>query len=483
MKRRLGPLVSILLLAGLVAYVYVYEIRGKVGEDTRDAAKDKAIPFERASLRAIRLANDSGALRLEKEGDAWKLTEPLKAGADKDAVEGLLNSLESAKVERRLGKAEDRKQYGLEPPKASVTIETSPPDGPRTLLIGESSPIGGSYYALLPGTNDLAVVSSSIGEVTHKEASALRDKSLLSFDPWKVKRFTLERGRETIRLEKPDDGWVVRQPVEAPADGPTITDLLNALETLRATRFDSEKPLEPDLKRFGLSPPQARLTLLQEGWDVEKSVVFGKEVPGGGRYARTIGRDPVLTVPADFWTKVTTRFFDLRRRDLLGVQQYRVEAITLARKGHPAITLARDKDQTWTLSGAARGKLKPDSVDTLLRMVSDLKAVAFDDSPKETVRAGILKRPALDLTLQEEADASSGKQKSQHLLISEPDKAGHVLVRDMAWRPIAVAPADVLKKIDTQVDALLKEASEAPKPEASPAGSATPSASPGTVPR
>jgi uncharacterized protein DUF4340 len=482
-KRRLGPIVSILLLAGLVAYVYVYEIRGRAGDDASAAAKDKAIPFERATLKSVRLTNESGALRLEKEGDAWKLTEPLKADTDKDAVEGLLNSLELAKVERRLGKAEDRKQYGLDPPKASVTIESSSPVGPRTLLIGESSPIGGSYYALLPGTNEVSVVSSSIGDMTRKEASSLRDKSLLTLDPWKVKRFTLERGRETIRLEKPDDGWLVRQPVEAPADGPTITDLLNALETLRATRFDSEKPSEPDLKRFGLSPPQARLTILQEGWDVEKSVVFGKEAPGGGRYARTLGRDPVLTVPADFWTKVTTRLFDLRRHDLLGVQQYRVEAITLARNRQPAITLARDKDQTWILSGAARGKLKADSVDLLMRMISDLKVVAFDDSPKETVRAGIVKRPALDLTLQEEADASSGKQKSQHLLISEPDKAGHVLVRDMAWRPIAVAAADVLKKIDGQIDALLKEAAEAPKPEASPAGSAAPSSSPGTVPR
>jgi len=482
-KRRLGPLVSLLLLAGLFAYVYVYEIRGRAGEDKVDTAKDKAIPFERARLKAIRLTNDSGALRLQKEGDAWKLTEPLQADADKDAVEGLLNSLEFAKIERRLAKSEDRKQYGLDPPKASVTIETSAPEGPRTLQIGESSPIGGSYYALLPGTNDVAVVSSTIGDVTRKETISLRDKSLLSLDPWKVKTLTLERGRETIRLEKPDDGWVVRQPVEAPADGPTITDLLNALQTLRATRFDSEKPAAPDLKRFGLSPPQARLTLLQEGWDVEKSVLFGKEAAGGGRYARTSGRDPVLTVPADFWPKVTTRFFDLRRRDLLGVQQYRVESITLARKGQPALTLTRDKEQSWTLTGASVGKLKSDSVDTLLRMISDLKAVAFDDSPKESVRSGILKRPALDLTLQEETDTASGKQKSQHLVISEPDRAGHILVRDMAWHPVAVAAADVLKKIDAQVDALVKEASEAPKPEASPAASPSPATSPGAVPR
>jgi uncharacterized protein DUF4340 len=482
-KRRLGPLVAIALLGGLLAYVYVFEIRGKGGEQPADTAKDKPIPFERAALKAIDLKNDSGALRLERQGEGWILTQPLRADADKDAVEGLLNSLEFARVERRLGTGGDRKSYGLDPPRASVTIETTQPGDPRTLLIGEVSPIGGSCYALLPGTNDIAVISSSIADLTRKDLLALRDKSLLSLDAWKVKKLTLERGKEIIRLEKPDDGWIVRQPVEAPADGPTITDLLNALGTLRATKFDTESPTQADLKRFGLSPPQARLTLLQEGWDVEKSVLFGKEATGGGRYERTVGRDPVVTVPADFWTKVTTRFFDLRRRELMGVQQYRVETITLSRHGQPGVTFKRDKDQTWTVSGAAQGKVKSDTVDTFLKTVGDLKASAFDDAPKESVRDGIAKRPALDLTLEEEADATSGKQKSQHLLISPPDKAGHVLVRDMAWHPVAVAAADVLSKIDAQIDALLKEASQTPKAAASPAATAIPSPSPAANPK
>jgi len=475
-KRRLGPLLSILLLAGLVAYVYFVELRGRREGTAAETGKDRPISFERATLKSVRLTNDSGSLKLEKAGEQWRLTEPLQTDADKDAVEGLLNSLEMAHIERRLGKGEDRKQYGLDPPKATVTLETAGAGG-GTLGIGESSPIGGSWYALLPGGNEVAVVSSTIGDMAHKDALALRDKALLALDPWKIKKLTLERGKETIRLEKPDDGWVVRQPVEAPADGPTITDLLNALQTLRATRFDSEKPAAADLKRCGLSPPLARMVLLQDGWDVEKTVEFGKEAAGGGRYARTLGRDPVLTVPADFWTKVTTKFFDLRRRELLGVQQYRVETVVLARHGRPAITLQRGKDQDWTVSGGAQGTIKSESADTLLRMVSDLKALAFDDNPKESVRSGVLKEAALDLTLTEESDAASGKQKSQHLLVSGPDKAGHVLVRDMAWRPIAIASADVLKKIDTQIDDLLKEAAT-PKPQASASPSAAPAPSP-----
>jgi hypothetical protein len=117
-----------------------------------------------------------------------------------------------------------------------------------------------------------------------------------------------------------------------------------------------------------------------------------------------------------------------------------------------------------------------------LRTISDLKVQAFDDNPKESVRQGVTRNAALDLTLVEEAYTSGGKQKSQHLLVSPPDKAGHVLVRDMAWRPVAVASAEVLSKIQTQVDALVKEAAATPRTEPSPTPSANPSPNPSATP-
>ena len=479
MKRRLGPILAVALLLGLGVYTYLSEVRGTAGEKKTGAEKDKAIPFDRAGLKSIRIKNDNGEFRVEKQGESWKLTAPLQTDADKETLEGLLGSLDAAHVERRLGKESDRKQYGLDPPKASLTIEATPPAPAGTLEIGDSNPVGGTYYALLPGSGEVAVVGSTLGEVAKKDLLSLRDKSLLTLDPWKMKRLSLERGKETIRLEKAGEGWVIRQPVETPADGPTITDLLNALQNLRASAFDVEKPSGADLRRFGLTPPQARMTLLQEGWDVEKTVVFGKEVKGGGRYARTLGRDPVITVPADFWPKVTTRLFDLRRKDLLGVQQYRIESITFARGGGTAMTLTRQKDQTWLLAGASRGSVKSETVDTLLRAISDLKALSFDDHPKEPQRASLSRRPALDLTLQEEADASGGKPRSQHLLIGPPDKKGQSLVRDLAWTPIATAASGILDRINGTIEAIVKEAA-APKPAASPA--ASPSVSPAPPP-
>src|SRR5207245_3134313 len=190
----------------------------------------------------------------------------------------------------------------------------------------------------------------------------------------------------------------------------------------------------------------------------------------GGRDPRTPGRDPGITVPSDFWPKVTTKLFELRRKDLLGVQQYRIESITFARGGGRAMTLTRQKDQSWLLAGASQGSVKSETVDTLLRSISDLKGLSFDDHPNKQLGASLSRHPALELTMQEEADTSGGKPKSQHLLIGPPDKKGRSLVRDMAWTPIATATPGVLAKINAQIEAVVKEAA-APKPVASPSPS------------
>ena len=72
---------------------------------------------------------------------------------------------------------------------------------------------------------------------------------------------------------------------------------------------------------------------------------------------------------------------------------------------------------------------------------------------------------------------SGGAAKSQHLVFGLPERGGSVRVRDMAWRPIAVLPAAALDSLDKDLDAVVKEASEAPKATPAPSPAASPAAS------
>ena len=472
-KPPVGPLVAFVLLAGLSAWVIFKE--APPGSAPKDDAKpeERVLEFPRESVKTITISGGQGEFRIEKEGEAWRLAQPVRTAADTEAIEGLLSGIESARIDRRLGAGGDLKTYGLDPPGATLTLEAGE-SAPRVLRLGAEAPIGGTWYAQLPENGEVAIITSSGGEFARQDLLALRDKTLVDLDAWKVRRLTMTRPGGSIALEKFDDTWTVKTPVEAPADGPTITDLLTALQNLRARSFPAESPNAAELRRFGLDPPMAHVTLLQEGWDLEKTLQFGKPA-GENRYARAVGREPVLEVSGDVWEKITTRLFDVRRKELLGLGQYRIQTLTAIRPGQPSLTLTREPDGSWTASGPATGKVKADSMDTLLRHVSALKATRFHDTPTEAERARLLRHPAIDLTLAEEPPAEGGTAKTQHLVLGPPDRTGRILVRDMAWRPIAEAPAVMLHGITQQIDAVLEEAKQTPP---APAASETPGASP-----
>jgi hypothetical protein len=476
-KLRPGPVAAVLVLAALGVTTWLLDFRGADERHKAEAAKDKPLQFDRAALKAIVLRRATTPIRLQHDGDAWTIREPLVSPVDKDAMEGLLSTLETGRIERRMGEVADRKQYGLDPPVATVGLETTT-GAPQVLALGERGPIGGSFFALLPDGKEVAVVSAALGDLETKDLLSLRDKSLLSFDPWKVKSLTIERGSETIALDKPADGWKVVRPVEAPADGPTVTDLLSAVDRMRAASFVTEKAAGTDLKTYGLAAPAARMTILQEGWDASRTILFGAAA-NKTRYAMTVGRDAVVTVADDIWPKVTTALFDLRRKEVLGLSQYRIASVSVARDGGPALVLARQKDSGWTASGLATGMLKSDSVDLLLRDIADVKAVAFEDQPAAARLAALAARSPLDVTLEQDKDSDGGEARSQHLVFGPAGKDKRMPVRDLAWRPIFLADGAALERIRSQVDALVKEATMPAPPQPAPgAAPATPPATP-----
>ena len=484
MKVRPGPVVALVLLAGLGGWAYVKEYRGADERKKAEESKDKAFRFEPADLTAIVLAGKNGPIRLEKHGEEWALKQPIAVAADKEAVEGVVSTLEMARIERRLGPSGDLKTYALDPPVGSVGIETKN-GAPQTLALGDQAPLGGSWYALVDGKDgkEVAVVGAAAGELAGKDLLSLRDKSLLAFDPWKVIGLTLERGRDTVTLQKPEAGWKLEQPIEAPADGPAVTDLLSALERVRATKFELEKAGEADLKSRGFTPPAARVRILQEGWDTAKTIEFGAAAKeGGGRLARAVGKDAIVEVLPEFWSKLIAPAADFRRKDVLGVGQYRVRSVTASRDGGPALVLTKGAESTWNATGAAVGPVKYDSIDLLLRRLSDVKAVAFEDKPAEAVRQGLSAKPPLDLVLEEEPDTEGGTPRRQHLAFGPVGKGARVIVRDYAWSPLFVVDGGPLAKVYQSLEEIPKEAAAAAAAPPADTKPAAPAADPAAPP-
>ena len=463
MKLRAGPIAAVLLLAGLGIYAWRTEFHDAEGRKKAEETKDRALPFDRAALTAFTVTNEGRSIRVQKEGEDWTITEPAVGAADRESVEGVLSSLEFARVERRLGADVDRKEFGLDPAPMKVAIEAAG-GAERSLLLGQTHPIGGAYYAVLEDGREVGLVSASVGEAAKRDLFTLRDKTLVAFDPWKTKELTLERGADLLALEKRDaGGWTITKPIAAPADGPTITDLLNALERLRAARFVTESATPADMKECGLEPPQARLAILQEGWDSAKVVAFGRE-KDGQRCARNLGRSSIVMVGSDIWPKLTTSIADLRRKEAVGLSQYRLTSISVAQDGGAPLVLTRGPESTWTVSGRAAGSVRSESVDNFSRAIAGIRASSFDDRPSKSLLDGIKARPAFEILLEQEPDAEGGTAPKQRLLFGQPGKDGRRPIHDPAWASVGWCGRDDLSAIERQVGELIAEASKPPAP-------------------
>ncbi|WP_224245392.1 DUF4340 domain-containing protein [Hyalangium gracile] len=154
----------------------------------------------------------------------------------------------------------------------------NPKDGAITLddLNGASKTLG-----LVPvrkeGDAQLYMVSAPVAQGLRKRLTELRDLSLLSFDPQKVTRLSIQAGGKKTVVVKDGSTWKLTQPEKLPAgfefDPSRVDAQLSELKGLRAARWLETPVSDADA---GLGKPSAVVELTLEGGGTQ-SLRFGKE--------------------------------------------------------------------------------------------------------------------------------------------------------------------------------------------------------------
>ena len=91
------------LLAGLAAFYYVYEIRQAPDREKAAAVKDHLWKgVEAKDVEEIVVRKGGETLQLKKTGETWSLTAPVAAPADRQAADALASSLATLRVEREI---------------------------------------------------------------------------------------------------------------------------------------------------------------------------------------------------------------------------------------------------------------------------------------------------------------------------------------------------------------------------------------------
>ncbi len=243
--------------------------------------------FDRPQADRVELTRGTAKTVLTKQGGSWKLTAPIAADADTDAVNDLMGDLSALKASQIVGEG-DLGKFGLDKPELTVSVTVQPPP-PATASAPASSqaaskpatkPAEPKQYVLLVNRKDdkvYAVVAGGkvvyeLGKNVYTNLSnEVHERKPLKFETSQAVGVEVVGGdvEKPLKFGKQNDKWSYLPDLHLAVDEQKIKDLITAVHDLKVERFDSYAA--SDYKAAGLEAPVLTVTVRLEG---NKSVVM-----------------------------------------------------------------------------------------------------------------------------------------------------------------------------------------------------------------
>lgn len=302
--RSLGLLALVLALI-IVAY---YVLERKDTSSGSDA--NRLFRAVEEDIDTVSIKKADALIVLKREGDGWRLTEPVHATADSAEVASLLHTLLEAKDERRIEEApHNLADYGLEHPSIRLSLTLKGGRMLPTLLLGDLNPNGRSVYAKRPDRSAVFLVTVMMRLRTDKTPDDFRDKTLLAMDPNAITQIELIGKGQPINVSRADrKGWEITTPTKARADPAVIGKLLWTIKDARISTFVESGP---DAKRrYGLERPDL-VVELKDAATVKRLLLKKAAGLKDGLYALAEPGTDVVTLNADLLADLSRSPSDL----------------------------------------------------------------------------------------------------------------------------------------------------------------------------
>jgi hypothetical protein len=398
-------LILAILLAIAGGFYYVYEVRLGPGREEAAARKGRVFTADTKDVTAVELRRGTETVQLQREADGnWQVLQPVKARAGRAAVDELLATVVTARVDREIDPdPKNPADFGLDKPAAEVALTLT--DG-RTLglTLGARNPTGVWVYARERGKPAVFVLGESVLRDATRPAADFRDRTLLAFDPKEVTGFEIVLPDETLAVEGSPEAWQLTRPVALRADTETVRDFLHKLAAHKVRDFVAEAP--PSRQPYGLERP-VRVTV-HTGRDKDRTsrtLLLGRMDPDKkGLYAMRPDESSVLLVPADLWTQLPKNAGVLRNKVVVEVDRDKLARMEIE-SPRGAVTVAKEKDE-WKIVAPQLLAADQAEVGAVVARLRDLRAQGFltDDA------AGIpryLGRPEVRVALSDEAGTTT----------------------------------------------------------------------------
>jgi len=246
----------LLLMLGALSFLQKQTPGTERGE--KESKRLTLLPVRDADRIELTTAKGTFVFQKTKDGE-WQISKPVETGADGATVGQLLSEVQFVERMQTLPKAAateaNLQTFGLGQPSRTLRVSTS--EGELSLEIGRETPIPGGIYARVKqprAGEQVLVLQNQLAEAMDKDLNAWREKRVFSLVVPEVTELWMRQGAVEVEIQKtPEGAWVIRKPVEAPADPATVNSVLGEISALRAAEFVADS--EGDLALYGLTAP------------------------------------------------------------------------------------------------------------------------------------------------------------------------------------------------------------------------------------
>lgn len=231
----------------------------------------------------------------------WKAKQEAPYKVDESKITSTCYSLTGISADRIIEEdAKDLSIYGLDNPKASITL-TDKNNNTQTILLGNKTPTKSGYYAKRKSDNTVYVIYSYIGDKFFTKLSDFRDKSLTKIDSSKIKYLYLKRKNmpdiEIQEKSEEDQPFMplARYKLTKPfaytvaADPKKLDSFIKPLANISIEDF-----ADISTAQAGLVNPDYTLTIKDE--ENTLTLLIGKKTDNGKYYAKTAQSDEIFTI-------------------------------------------------------------------------------------------------------------------------------------------------------------------------------------------
>ncbi len=393
-----NTLILLAILIAIFAYVYFYEIKG--GEERKKEKETAAqlVPIKKEDVTGVilkRLAKGV-IIHARKADNGWKIIEPIQTDGDRFAIEGIINSVVTSKINRVVAQDTTSLQdFGLKPPEGIIVLMTK--SGKKdTLFVGSKNPTGSFLFVRRDHQPKVELTSTSMSYEVSKNLFDFRDKTVLKFEKENVDKLDLKVPKGHYVVEKTGKSWMIRSPVHKKADQTEVEKLLNKVKNARVRKFVVENAAS--LAKYGLLHPKYVFTVFLKPNQSKKTLLIGKKEDKDTVYAKDDSRNPIMSIPKIVPEGLNISLYDLRDKKILNFKRDNLSKVELI---YPDSTIICQKDTSnnWMITFPDSAKTKSWKISSLLSGLKDLKAKEFPGEGKILFARAGLKKPRLQVRL------------------------------------------------------------------------------------